>query len=74
MRRAKALAVVCLRLLLEIEQLVGPGEVAALPLLPSVRYHPAAGELAAGELQLPWIPAAEARASRRRHRPTGRAS
>ena len=34
--------------LLEIEQLVAPGEVAALPLLPSVRYHPAAGELAAG--------------------------
>ncbi len=46
--------------LLEIEQLVAPGEVAALPLLPSVRYHPAPGELAAGELQLPWTPAAEA--------------
>jgi len=29
----------------EIEQLVAPGEVAALPLLPSVRYHPAKGEL-----------------------------
>ena len=40
--------------LFEIEQLVGPGQVAARPLLPSVRYHPAAGEIDAGELQLPW--------------------
>ena len=40
--------------LLDIEQLVAPGEVAALPLLPSCRYHAAAGELAAGALQLPW--------------------
>ncbi|MCK9605247.1 MAG: hsp70 family protein [Methylomonas sp.] len=31
--------------LFEIPQLVTPGEVAAQPLLPSVRYHPAAGEL-----------------------------
>lgn len=38
----------------EIEQLVSPGEVAARPLLPSVRYHPAQGELSAGDLQLPW--------------------
>ena len=30
----------------DVEQLVGPGAVAAQPLLPSVRYHPAAGELA----------------------------
>ena len=37
-----------------IEQQVGPGEVAAQPLLPSVRYHPAPGELAASELDLPW--------------------
>jgi molecular chaperone DnaK (HSP70) len=37
-----------------VEQLVAPGEVAAAPLLPSVRYHPAEGELAAGALQLPW--------------------
>jgi len=37
-----------------VDQLVAPGEVAAAPLLPSVRYHPAEGELAAGELQLPW--------------------
>ena len=38
----------------EIEQLVSLGEVAARPLLPSVRYHAAAGELDAGDLQLPW--------------------
>lgn len=40
--------------LLEIEQLVGRGEVAARPLLPSVRYHPAAGELNPADLRLPW--------------------
>ncbi len=40
--------------LLAIEQLVAPGEVATSPLLPSMRYHPAEGELAPGELQLPW--------------------
>ncbi len=34
----------------QIEQLVAPGEVAARPLLPSVRYHPAEGELAAADL------------------------
>ncbi|MGA7776142.1 MAG: Hsp70 family protein [Paraburkholderia sp.] len=46
----------------EIEQLVSPGEVAARPLLPSVRYHAAQGELSAGDLQLPWSasPGAEA--------------
>ncbi|WP_175954271.1 Hsp70 family protein [Burkholderia sp. BCC0405] len=38
----------------DVEQLVGPGAVAAQPLLPSVRYHPAAGELAADALKLPW--------------------
>ncbi len=43
--------------LFDIEQLVAPGEVAAQPLLPSLRYHPAEGELAAGELQLPWLAA-----------------
>jgi molecular chaperone DnaK (HSP70) len=37
-----------------IEQLIAPGAVAARPLLPSVRYHPAEGELAAGDVQLPW--------------------
>ncbi len=40
--------------LLEIEQLVAPGQVAALALLPSLRYHPAPGELAEADLQLPW--------------------
>ncbi|HRP67642.1 MAG TPA: Hsp70 family protein, partial [Thauera sp.] len=44
--------------LLAIDQLVGRGEVAARPLLPSVRYHPAAGELAAADLRLPWPGAA----------------
>lgn len=38
----------------EIEQLVSPGEVAARPLLPSVRYHAAQGELNPGDLHLPW--------------------
>src|SRR5574338_77197 len=40
--------------LLGIEQLVGRGEVAGRPLLPSVRYHPAPGELAPAETRLPW--------------------
>jgi len=40
--------------LFEIEQLVAIGEVAARPLLPSVRYHPAAGEIPEGDLVLPW--------------------
>ncbi len=40
--------------LLDIEQLVAPGEIGAGELLPSLRYHPAAGELAEGQLQLPW--------------------
>jgi molecular chaperone DnaK (HSP70) len=43
-----------------IEQLVSPGEVAARPLLPSVRYHAAEGELSAGDLQLPWTAAGSA--------------
>ena len=38
----------------DIDQLVGLGEVGARELLPSVRYHPAQGELASGDLQLPW--------------------
>ncbi|RQQ04617.1 molecular chaperone DnaK [Burkholderia stagnalis] len=38
----------------DVEQLVGPGEVGAQPLLPSVRYHPAPGELPAEALRLPW--------------------
>ncbi|MET3134164.1 hypothetical protein AAKU55_004459 [Oxalobacteraceae bacterium GrIS 1.11] len=40
--------------LFDIEQLLAPGEVGARPLLPSLRYHPAPGELAPGQLQLPW--------------------
>jgi molecular chaperone DnaK (HSP70) len=43
--------------LFDVEQLVAPGEVAARPLLPSMRYHPAPGELAPGDLVLPWAPA-----------------
>lgn len=46
--------------LFDMAQTVAPGEVAALPLLPSVRYHAAAGELAAGALQLPWPAQADA--------------
>ena len=38
--------------LFAIDQWVAPGELAARPLLPSVRYHPAPGELAASAL--PW--------------------
>ncbi len=37
-----------------IDQLVAAGEVAARPLLPSLRYHAAPGELAAGATPLPW--------------------
>lgn len=49
----------------DVEQLVGPGAVAAQPLLPSVRYHPAAGELAADALRLPWqMPGARDTAAR----------
>jgi len=44
--------------LFDIAQLVAPGEVAALPLLPSSRYQANAGELAASELQLPWAASA----------------
>jgi molecular chaperone DnaK (HSP70) len=38
----------------DIDQLVGFGEVGRQDLLPSARYHPAPGELAPGDLQLPW--------------------
>ena len=34
----------------EIEQLIAPGEVAARSLLPSVRYHPAEGELSESDI------------------------
>jgi molecular chaperone DnaK (HSP70) len=37
-----------------VDQLVAPGEVAPRPLLPSMRYHPAPGELAHTDLVLPW--------------------
>ena len=37
-----------------IEQLVAPGEIEARPLLQSLRYHPALGELAEGAMTLPW--------------------
>ncbi|MBK8898860.1 MAG: hsp70 family protein [Candidatus Competibacteraceae bacterium] len=40
--------------LFSVEQLIAPGAVAARPLLPSVRYHPTAGELAAADVRLPW--------------------
>lgn len=40
--------------LFNIEQLVALGEVTARPLLPSLRYHPAMGELAERDLHLPW--------------------
>ena len=37
----------------QIEQLIAPGQVAARPLLPSVRYHPACGELSEADLSFP---------------------
>jgi molecular chaperone DnaK (HSP70) len=37
-----------------LEQLVAPGEIEARPLLPSLRYHPADGELAPDAITLPW--------------------
>jgi hypothetical protein len=43
--------------LFDIDQLVAPGEVAARPLLPSLRYHSASGELPAADCVLPWPPA-----------------
>ena len=48
----------------DIDQLVSLGEVAARPLLPSVRYHAAPGELNGADLQLPWQHAASAGARR----------
>ena len=41
--------------LFHIEQLIAPGESDPLALLPSCRYHPAPGELAASAVQLPWV-------------------
>ena len=40
--------------LLQIDQLLAPGQLGARPLLPSVRYHPAPGEIDPAGLQLPW--------------------
>ncbi len=40
--------------LVPLEQLVAAGEVAPRAMLPSVRYHAAAGELAAAQVALPW--------------------
>ncbi|MCG9577601.1 hsp70 family protein [Vibrio tubiashii] len=40
--------------LFEIDQLIGPGEVVRKPLLPSFRYHPAAGQVSPSDLILPW--------------------
>jgi len=40
--------------LFHIDQLVVPGEVAAEPLLPSVRYHASPDELTEADIRLPW--------------------
>lgn len=40
--------------ILPVPQLVGPGEVSALPLLPSAIYLPGPGELPEGATRLPW--------------------
>jgi len=37
-----------------IVQLTNPGETADFPLLPSVRYHPAPGEMSEADTRLPW--------------------
>ena len=42
-----------------IAQLTGAGEISALPLLPSVRYHPAPGEMEEFDTRLPWCKAGE---------------
>ncbi len=38
----------------EVDQLVAPGEIAARPLLHSLRYHPADAELTEAARRLPW--------------------
>jgi hypothetical protein len=38
----------------ELEQLVAPGEIEKRPLLASLRYQPAEGELSADAIALPW--------------------
>lgn len=42
--------------LFPIDQSIKPGEVGALPLLPSVRYQASLDELAEADAQLPWPP------------------
>lgn len=42
--------------LFKTEQLIAPGELAARPLLSSVRYHPAESELDSSNIRLPWPP------------------
>jgi molecular chaperone DnaK (HSP70) len=37
-----------------LPQLVAAGQVASRPLLPSCRYHPAAGEVSPADVALPW--------------------
>jgi molecular chaperone DnaK (HSP70) len=41
--------------ILDIPQLINPGEVSALPLLPSSLYMPGASEFVEGALELPWL-------------------
>jgi molecular chaperone DnaK (HSP70) len=55
--------------LFEIEQLVAPGEVAALPQLPSLRYHPLAEELDEGDMRLPWTDRSRTEPNLERHLP-----
>ncbi len=38
----------------DIDQLIGPGEVARRPLLPSFRYHAAKSQIGDNDLTLPW--------------------
>ncbi|WP_038179804.1 Hsp70 family protein [Vibrio rhizosphaerae] len=40
--------------LFDIDQLIGPGEVARKPTLPSFRFHPAAGQYHPTDASLPW--------------------
>lgn len=40
--------------LFALDQMISPGEVVTLPLLPSVRYQSSLDELAQSNLQLPW--------------------
>ena len=46
--------------LFSVDQLVRPGEIAALPYLPSVRYQASPDELAERDIRLPWPDSGEA--------------